>query len=79
MPVDGNSFREIEEKWLDFKDEPCHIRISLAAGAVNPFEEFRSIYLVCPIFVINNNLPPWMPIKREHILLTMIVPGICLH
>jgi hypothetical protein len=75
IPADGYVFREIEEKWVDFKDEPCNVRLSLAADGVNPFRE----YLVWPIFVINNNIPPWMSIKREHIMLTMIVPGICLH
>jgi hypothetical protein len=79
MPVDGSVFREIEEKWADFKDEPHNVRLSLAADGVNPFGELRSIYSVWPIFVINNNIPPWMSIKREHIMLTMIVPGICLH
>jgi hypothetical protein len=79
MPVDGSAFREIEEKWADFKDEPRNVRLSLAADGVNPFRELRSIYSVWPIFVINNNIPPWMSIKREHIMLTMIVPGICLH
>jgi hypothetical protein len=79
MPADGSAFREIEEKWADFKDEPRNVRLSLAADDVNPFEELRSIYSVWPIFVINNNIPPWMSIKREHIMLTMIVLGICLH
>jgi hypothetical protein len=79
MPADGYAFREIEEKWADFKDEPRNVRLSLAADGVNPFRELRSIYSVWPIFVINNNIPPWMSIKREHIMLTMIVPGICLH
>jgi hypothetical protein len=79
MPVDGSTFREIEEKWAYFKDEPRNVRLSLAADGVNPFRELRSIYSVWPIFVINNNIPPWMSIKREHIMLTMIVPGICLH
>ena len=37
MPVDGSSFREIEEKWADFKDEPHNVRISLATDGVNPF------------------------------------------
>ena len=32
---------------------------------VNSFGELQSIYSVCPIFVINNNNPPWMSIKRE--------------
>ena len=44
MPTNGSSFREIEEKWADFKDEPHNVRLSLAADGVNPFEELRSIY-----------------------------------
>ena len=79
MPVDGYAFREIEGKCLVFKDEPHNVRLSLVVGGVNPFEEIRSIYSVCPIFFINNNIPPWMSIKREHIMLTMIFLGICLH
>jgi hypothetical protein len=75
MPADGYAFKEIEEKWPVFKDEPRNVRLSLAADGVNPFGELRSIYSVWPIFVINNNIPPWMSIKREHIMLTMIVPG----
>jgi hypothetical protein len=34
------------------------------------------MYSVWPVFVIDNNLPPWMSIKREHIMLAMIVPGL---
>jgi hypothetical protein len=75
MPADGYAFKEIEEKWPVFKDEPRNVRLSLAVDGVNPFGELRSIYSVWPIFVINNNIPPWMSIKREHIMLTMIVPG----
>jgi hypothetical protein len=75
MPADGYAFKEIEEKWPVFKDEPRNVRLSLATDGVNPFGEIRSIYSVWPIFVINNNIPPWMSIKREHIMLTMIVPG----
>jgi hypothetical protein len=32
---------------------------------VNSFGELHSVYLVWPIFVINNNISPWMSIKRE--------------
>jgi hypothetical protein len=51
----------------------------ILANGVNPFREIMSIYSVWPIFFFNKNIPPWMSIKREHIMLTMIVPGICLH
>ena len=44
MPIDGSAFREIEEKWADFKDEPHNVRFSLVDDGVNPFRELRSIY-----------------------------------
>ena len=56
MPTNGYAFREIEEKWSVFKDEPRNVRLSLETGGVNPFGKIRSIYLVWPIFVINNNI-----------------------
>jgi hypothetical protein len=79
MPVDGYAFKEIVAKWPEFTDEPRNVRLSLATDGVNPFGELRSVYSVWTIFVINNNVPPWMSIKREHIMLTMIIPGIYLH
>jgi hypothetical protein len=50
MPADGSAFREIEEKRVDFKDEPHNVRLSLASDSVNPFKELRYIYSVWPIF-----------------------------
>jgi hypothetical protein len=79
MPANGYAFREIEEKWKEFKDEPHNVKLALVVNGVNPFGEIRSIYSVWPIFVINNNIPPWISIKREHIMLTLIVLGNCLH
>jgi len=79
MHADSYAFKEITAKWPEFTDEPRNVRLSLATDGVNPFGELRSVYSVWPIFVINNNIPPWMSIKREHIMLTMIVLGICLH
>ena len=76
MPADGSSFRDMEQKWCHFKEEPCNINIYLAIDGVNPLAEMRSVYLVWPIFVINNKIPPWLSIKREHIMLSMIIPGI---
>jgi hypothetical protein len=60
MPSNDYAFREIDEKWADFKYEPRNVSLSLATHNVNPFREIRSIYSVWPIFVINNNIPPWM-------------------
>ena len=78
MPADGSTFIDMEEKWTYFKEEPCNVRISLEADGVNPFAKMRSVYLTWPIFVININIPPWLSIKREHIMLSMIILGMCL-
>ena len=37
IPTDGSAFKDMEEKWPHFKEEPCNIRISLVADGVNPF------------------------------------------
>ena len=76
MPENGSTFRDMEEKWPNFKEESRNLRISLVADGINPFAQMRSIYTVWPIFVINNNIFPWLSIKREHIMLSMIIPGI---
>ena len=76
IPMNDFKFKDREDRWPPFKEEPHNLKLSLAAYGVNPFGEMRSIYSVWPIFVINNNIPPWMSVKREHIMLAMIVPGI---
>ena len=63
MPADGSDFRDMEEKWPHFKEEPCNLRISLATDGVNPFAQMKSIYIVWTIFAINNNIPPWLSIR----------------
>ena len=42
IPVDGSVFRDMEEKWTHFKEEPRNIRISLAADGVNTFTQMKS-------------------------------------
>ena len=76
MPMDGSTFMDIHKKWPHFKEEPQNLKLSLETDSVNPFGEMRSVYSVWPFFIINNNLPPWMSIKREHIMLEVIVPSI---
>ena len=43
IPVDGSTFRDMEEKWPHFKEEPHNLRIPLEADGVNPYAEKRSI------------------------------------
>ena len=78
IPTDGFAFKDIEDRWPIFKEETHNLKVSLATNGVNPIGEMRSIYLVWLFLFINNNILPWMSIKREHIMLAMIVPSILL-
>ena len=53
MPADGSAFRDMEEKWPHFKEEPRNLRISLEADGINPFAHMRSIYTMWPIFLLS--------------------------
>ena len=46
MSADCSTFRDMEEKWPQFKEEPHNFRLSLAPNSVNPFVEMKSIYSV---------------------------------
>lgn len=75
MPADGVAWRKIEEKWPIFKDEPRNARISLALDGVNPYGNQSTQWSTCPVIAINNNLPPWLSTRKEHAMLTLIIPG----
>ena len=64
MLVDGFALKNIKKKLSIFKDEPHNVRLALSVDGFNPFGEIHSTYLVWHVFIINNNLTPWMSIKR---------------
>jgi len=46
MVEDEFAFRNIDEKWPEFKREPHNLRLSLTSNGVKPFGEPISTYLV---------------------------------
>ena len=68
----GSSFRDMKEKWPHFKEDSRNVRLSLLVDGVNLYAHKRAHN------VDNNKIPPWLSIKREHIMLTMIILGMCL-
>ena len=75
MPTNAVVWRKIEEKWPMFKDEPRNARKSLALDGVNPYGNQSSKWSTCPVIAINKNIPPWFSTKKEHAMLTLIIPG----
>ena len=63
-----------EDTWPDkFKDEVHNLRLSIAIDSVNPYSQPDNSYIVWPVVVINNNTPPWLFVKKENLMLALIV------
>ena len=77
MCVDSPVNKFVEETWPDFKSDPRHVRLGLAADGISPFALAGKAqpYSVWPVVLTNYNIPPWMAMKKGHLLLSMIIPG----
>ena len=66
----------VEDTWpKNFKDEVTSLRLRIAMDGVNPYSLQNTNYFVFHVVVINNNIPPWLSSKNEHIVLALIVPS----
>ena len=74
-PVDSVAWDNINKKWSNFASDPRNIRFGLAADGFNPFSNFSSVYSWWPIFLVTYNLPPWVCMSEENIMLTLLIPG----
>ena len=76
IPDDSIAMKHIEDTWPDkFKDEVHNLRLSIAMDGANPYSLQNTNYYVWPIVVINNNIPLWLSMKKEHLMLALIILG----
>ncbi len=74
-PCDLEDWQKVEEKWHDFQNEPCHLKLGLVANGVNPFSNQNTNYSLWPMCIVNHNIPPWMTTKKTFIFFALIVLG----
>ena len=65
---------EFDNRWLDFSQDPCNIRLDLALYGVNPFSDQSTKWSTWLVFLINYNLPPWLTTKPFFLILSLIIP-----
>ncbi|KAL0545267.1 hypothetical protein IC582_020417 [Cucumis melo] len=73
--ADTPSWRLIDHIWTTFESEPRNLRLGLSTGGINPFEDLSSNYSCWPVITTIYNLPPWLCMKRKHLMLTMLISG----
>ena len=75
IPSDGKAWKHIERKWPEFLIESRHMRLGLATDGVNPFGVQSTTWTTWPVIIVNYNIPPWLSIRKGHLILALIVPG----
>lgn len=82
IPANCGGFKCVEDKWTMFINEPHNIKMGISLDGVNPLSIQNTQYSVCPVIVINYNIPPYMSIgeHRQHdIVLVLFVVLIYMH
>ncbi|KAH7838941.1 hypothetical protein Vadar_032995 [Vaccinium darrowii] len=74
-PVDSPTWKTINAKWPSFSADPRNLRLGLATDGFNPFGDLSSTYSCWPVMLVTYNLPPWLWMKKENVLLTLLIPG----
>ncbi|KAK9936382.1 hypothetical protein M0R45_013227 [Rubus argutus] len=74
-PVDSVTWDLVDDKWQSFSADPRNLRLGLATDGFNPFSMLSSKYSCWPVMLVTYNLPPMLCMKKENIMLTLLIPG----
>ncbi|KAL0546643.1 hypothetical protein IC582_016555 [Cucumis melo] len=73
--ADTPSWRLIGHMWPTFGSEPKNLCLGLSTDGINPFGDLSSNYSCWPVITTIYNLPPWLCMRRKHLMLTMLISG----
>ena len=71
--ADAKTWKTLDEKYDFLRNDPRHVQLGVAMDGFNPFSHNSANHSMWPIVLVNYNLPPWMSIRKEHLILSTIV------
>lgn len=74
-PADGEAWKEFDKCHPEFAVEVRNIRLGLASDRFNPFRTMNVNYSTWPVVLMPYNFPPWMCMKAEYFMLSLLIPG----
>ncbi|GAA0171414.1 hypothetical protein LIER_25448 [Lithospermum erythrorhizon] len=74
-PADGEDWKEFDKLYPTFGSESRNVRLGLASDGFNPFRTMNTQHSTWPVVLINYNLPPWLIMKSEFLILSLLIPG----
>ncbi|XP_062028954.1 uncharacterized protein LOC133744949 [Rosa rugosa] len=74
-PSDSPTWKLVDTKWPEFGREARNLRLALSSDGFNPHSSLSSRYSCWPVILVTYNLPPWLCMKRKHMMLTLLISG----
>ena len=65
----------MDAKYPEFAAEFRNVRLGLASDGFNPYRSMNISHSTWPVVLVNYNLPPWLIMKPENIILSTLIPG----
>ncbi|XP_021822446.1 uncharacterized protein LOC110763874, partial [Prunus avium] len=72
-PADGEAWKEFDRTFPEFAADPRNVRLGLATDGFNPYGVLNQHHSTWPIFVFPYNLPPWKCMKKEYMMMTVLI------
>ena len=75
-PADSKAWKHFDQKcYKKFSKDARCVRLGLASDGFNPFGLMSISHSIWPVILIPYNLPPWMCMKQQNWIMSMIIPG----
>ncbi|XP_057803357.1 uncharacterized protein LOC131018659 [Salvia miltiorrhiza] len=74
-PADSRAWKHFDEKFPQFAQDPRNVRLGLAADGFTPWSNLGSSYSMWPVILIAYNLPAFMFMKEEFLMMSLLIPG----
>ena len=74
-PSDSPQWKKIDNDFPEFREEPRNLRLVLATDGMNPHGLQSSSHSTWPVILMIYNLPPSRYMKREHIMMPILISG----
>ncbi|XP_042973009.1 uncharacterized protein LOC122304812 [Carya illinoinensis] len=74
-PADAESWKRFDEDHSWFTQDARNVRLGLASDDFNPFNNMAKPYSIWPVILVSYNLPPWLCMKDQFFMTSLIIPG----
>ena len=74
-PADALAWKMMDANYPEFSSEILNVRLGVAADGFSPYRTMSVSHSTWPIVLVNYNLPPWICMKQENLILSTLISG----